>query len=84
MTEGANFGKNVNFKHLIKNYEKLQSNVLKKVQSLAKNTCGTNPGAFLLLQFQMAQMSQIGDSVSNMIYQVNSMVNSTIRNQKVQ
>jgi hypothetical protein len=38
----------------------------------------------LLVQFQMSQVTQIGDSISNLIAQVQSMINNSIRNQKPQ
>jgi hypothetical protein len=42
------------------------------------------PGSFILLQFQMSQVTQIGESISNLISQVNSVIGNAIRNQKTQ
>jgi hypothetical protein len=42
------------------------------------------PGSFILLQFQMSQVTQMGESISNLISQVNSVINSAVRNQKPQ
>jgi hypothetical protein len=43
---------------------------------------GVSPVQFLMLQFTVTQLSQIGDSVSNIISSINSMINNSIRNQK--
>lgn len=75
---------NLSFTDIISAYAKVQSSVVKQIRSLGSNMSSTTPGTFLLLQFQMSQLTQIGDSISNVISQVNSMVNSTIRNQKSQ
>lgn len=72
----------LSFSPLIKNYRNLQSNVVKQVQQLASSICQATPGKFLLVQFAMSQVTQIGESISNLISQVNSMVNYAVRNQK--
>jgi len=70
------------FKSLISSYIKVQARVTKKIASLANNMSSASPGKFLLLQFQMSQVTQVGDSISNIISQVNSMINNSVRNQK--
>jgi len=70
------------FKSLIAVYSRLQSAVLKQVKNVASRLSAATPGKFLLLQFSMAQLTQVGDSLSNLISQVNSMINSSVRNQK--
>lgn len=74
----------ISFTTLIKNYSTLQSAVLKQVKSLASSISGASPGKFLLIQFSMSQLTQIGESISNMISQVNSVINYAVRNQKGQ
>lgn len=74
----------LSFKSLISKYVKLQSSVVSQVRGLASHISSATPGKFLLLQFGMSQVTQIGDSISNLISQVNSMINTTIRNQKGQ
>lgn len=75
----------ISFSTLIKAYDQMQQKVVSAVRALAsKGGCSANPGQFILLQFQMAQVTQIGESISNVIQQVNSVINSTIRNQKQQ
>lgn len=70
------------FATLIKQYITLQSQVVKAVRKVAKRTSLATPGRFLLLQFQMSQVTQVGQSISNIISQVMSVINNAIRNQK--
>lgn len=74
----------ISFHTLIAKYSKLQSQVLSQVRSLASTISGASPGKFLLIQFSMSQLTQIGESISNMISQVNSVINYAVRNQKSQ
>ena len=74
----------LSFSSLIAKYSLMQSNVALKIQQLASMTCQASPGAFLMMQFQMAQVTQIGDSLSNLIGQVQSVIKNAIGNQRVQ
>ncbi|PCI77507.1 hypothetical protein COB21_03060 [Candidatus Aerophobetes bacterium] len=70
------------FQTLIKNYSKLQAQVVCQVRNVASRLSAATPGKFLLLQFSMSQVTQVGDSISNLISQVNSMISNSVRNQK--
>lgn len=72
----------LSFGELIKNYQKIQSQLTSQVKQLASRASLATPGRFLLIQFQMSQVTQIGDSISNLIAQVQSMINNAVRNQK--
>lgn len=72
----------VTFATLIKAYIHLQSKVVSAVKNVASRISQATPGKFLLLQFQMSQVTQIGESISNLISQVQSVINNSIRNQK--
>jgi hypothetical protein len=74
----------LSFTSLIKAYKLLQSGLMSQVKKLASKMCQANPGQFILLQFQMAQITQVGESISNLISQVNSVISNAIRNQKTQ
>ena len=74
----------ISFKTLITQYKKLQDQLVAQIQALASKMSQAAPGQFLLLQFQMSQVSQVGETISNLIAQVNSIINSTVRNQRVQ
>jgi hypothetical protein len=72
----------ITFATLIKAYINLQSKVVSAVKNVASRISQATPGKFLLLQFQMSQVTQIGESISNLISQVMSTINMSIRNQK--
>ena len=74
----------LSFTTLINNYQKVQKNLVSQVRTLASNSSTATPGAFILLQFQMAQVTQIGESISNLVSQVNTMISNSIHNQKTQ
>jgi hypothetical protein len=79
---GASRWASLSFNTLINKYSSLQSKVLSQVKSLASSISSATPGKFLLLQFGMAQVTQVGESISNLISQVNSMISNAVRNQK--
>jgi hypothetical protein len=70
------------FNDLITQYTKIQNDLKDQITAIAQNSSTATPGRFLLLQFQMSQVTQIGDSISNLVSQVQSMINNAIRNQK--
>jgi hypothetical protein len=74
----------LSFTSLISAYKKLQSGLMQQVRNLASKLSQANPGQFILLQFQMSQVTQVGETISNLISQVNSVINNTVRNQKAQ
>ena len=69
------------FGTLIKKYSALQKQVVSQVRNVASRLSAATPGKFLLLQFSMSQVTQVGDSISNLISQVNQMIATVIRNQ---
>jgi hypothetical protein len=72
----------LSFGSLINQYKNIQSQLVQQVKALASRSSIATPGRFLLVQFQMSQVTQIGDSISNLISQVQSMINNAVRNQK--
>ena len=72
----------LSFTDLINNYQKIQSQLVQQVKQLASSPSSATPGKFLLVQFQMSQVTQIGDSISNLIAQVQSMINNAVGNQR--
>ncbi len=75
-------GLSLSFTSLIQNYKKLQSGLMIQVKKLASSISSATPGSFILLQFQMAQVTQIGESISNVISQVNQVINKAVQNQQ--
>ena len=72
----------LSFGSLINQYKNIQSQLVQQVKALASRASIATPGRFLLVQLQMSQVTQIGDSISNLISQVQSMINNSVRNQK--
>jgi len=79
---GESWAASLSFNTLINQYIRLQSAVVSAVRAVSSKISGATPGRFLLLQFQMSQVTQIGDSISNLISQVQSVINNAVRNQK--
>lgn len=77
-------GVTLSFTTLIAAYRRLQSGLVDQVRRLSTNISSANPGKFILIQFQMSQVTQIGESISNLIAQVNSVINHAVQNQRVQ
>ncbi len=73
----------LSFSELISKYAQLQSGVISMVKQLASRISAATPGKFLLAQFAMAQVTQIGESISNLISTINSAINRMVGNQKV-
>jgi hypothetical protein len=69
-------------KDLMTSYSNLQKSVMSQVAASACNISSATPGQFLMLQFMMSTVSQVGQSISNLISQVQSMINNAVRNQK--
>ena len=74
----------LSFGELINQYKNIQSQLVQQVKQLASRASLATPGRFLLVQFQMSQVTQIGDSISNLIAQVQSMINKAVQNQRTQ
>lgn len=70
------------FKTMIDNYTKAQGKVARLVASLSKNSSNIAPGQFLMLQFMMGNLSQIGDSISNVVSSLNSIAKNSITNMR--
>lgn len=77
-------GITLSFQSLVSAYKVLQDRLVKSVRSLASKMSTATPGSFILLQFQMAQVTQMGESISNLISQVNTVISHAIANQKTQ
>jgi hypothetical protein len=72
----------ISFKSLVVGYSQLQSKIVRDVKAISSTMSQATPGKFLLLQFGMSQVTQIGESISNLISQVSSMIMNAVRNQK--
>ncbi len=70
----------ISFTTLIKQYVMLQSQVVSQVRAVASKISAATPGKFLLLQFSMSQVTQVGETLSNLVGQVNSVIKSIVGN----
>ena len=67
---------------LMNAYSNLQAEVMQQVEASACNVSSTSAGQFLMLQFMMSTVSQVGQTISNLVSQVQSLINNSVRNQK--
>lgn len=72
----------LSFSQLISAYASIQSQVASDITQIASKLSVANPGQFLYLQFAMSKVSQIGDTLSNMVSLVNNTIATMVRNQK--
>lgn len=72
----------LSFSSLINKYITVQGRVVEMVKNLSSSMSQATPGRFLLLQFAMSQVTQVGDSISNLISQVQSMIKNAVGNQR--
>lgn len=77
-------GVTISFHSLISAYKRLQDALVVQVRALASKMSQATPGSFILLQFQMANVTQMGESISNLISQVQTVISHSIANQKTQ
>jgi hypothetical protein len=82
MTDHVHWSATITFATLIKQYVALQSKVVSAVRAVASKISSATPGKFLLLQFQMSQVTQVGESISNLVSQLMKVVNNAISNQR--
>lgn len=71
-------GVTLSFTSLISAYARLQSSLISQVRNLSTSISSANPGSFILLQFQMGQLTQTGESISNLIAKVNELCSYTV------
>ena len=76
----SNNSVNYSFQQMIGLYANMQSTVGVKMNAIAAATSNVTPGAFLMLQFQMSQATQIGESISNLMSQVQAIVKNSVGN----
>ena len=74
----------ITFTTLVRKYMQMQSHVMSMVRKVASRISQATPGKFLMLQFAMSKVTQIGSSISNLLAQVNSVISKMIQNQRQQ
>ena len=74
----------LSFTDLVTAYSQVQDNLTAEIATLSNDMANAQPGKFLLLQFKMSKVAQVGASISNLIAQVQSIIMTSIRAQKGQ
>lgn len=78
------FGDAIGFKEIMENYVARQAKVINLMSSLGGTASQIQPGKFIMLQFAMSQVAQIGQSVSNVVSTITSVISNAVRNLKTQ
>jgi len=74
----------ISFTKMMDLYITMQEKAVKLMQSLAGKACIIAPGKFIFLQFAMSQVAQVGQSVSNVVSTITTVISNAVRNVKVQ
>ncbi|NDD99119.1 hypothetical protein EB008_02345 [bacterium] len=73
-------GVHLYFQQMITNYTAAQKKVANLVMCLSSKMTSVSPGQFLMLQFQVGNLTQIGDSISNVVSSLNGIAKNSISN----
>lgn len=80
----ANFGQIFSFSSMMSGYITMQDKVVSMMKSIGSTASQIQPGKFLYLQFAMSQVAQVGQSVSNVVSTMTSVISNAVRNLKTQ
>ena len=72
---------NITLLALIDKFSTISADMTTNINNLAADITSADPGKFLQLQFGMSQVTQVGDSISNMIAQINNCIKTAVSNQ---
>lgn len=70
------------FTSMINWFKKREADLADSLEAIAAAASAATPGEFLLLQFEMASVTQMGDSIANLMAQLNNLIANSIRNLK--
>ncbi len=70
------------FNTMFKNFMTMNDMLYSGMASMTAHFSSMNPGKFLVLQFAMGQVTQVGEAISNMLSQTQSINSNSIRNFK--
>lgn len=80
----AEFGKIFSFSSMMSGYVIMQDKVVNMMKSIGSSASQIQPGKFIYLQFAMSQVAQVGQSVSNVVSTMTSVISNAVRNLKTQ
>lgn len=75
-------GSSLDLTSLLKSYDTVNSSLTEELEKVAANPSTTNPGQFLLLQMKTSSLAQIGESISNIIANANSVIKNAVGAQR--
>lgn len=78
------YGGIIGFQEIMAKYIQRQQKVVELMSSLGGTSSQIQPGKFIMLQFAMSQVAQIGQSVSNVVSTITSVISNAVRNLKTQ
>lgn len=78
------YGSKIGFTSMMQQYKAMQSKVVGMMKSLGGSASEIQPGKFIFLQFAMSQVAQVGQSVSNVVSTLTSVISNAVRNLKTQ
>lgn len=78
------YGAKIGFSSMMEQYIAMQGKVVGMMKSLGGSSSQIQPGKFIYLQFAMSQVAQVGQSVSNVVSTLTSVISNAVRNLKTQ
>lgn len=72
------------FTNMMQGYITMQNKVVEMMKSIGSSASQIQPGKFIYLQFAMSQVAQVGQSVSNVVSTMTSVISNAVRNLKTQ
>lgn len=78
------FGSKFSFSSMMTGYITMQDRVVEMMKSIGSSASQIQPGKFIYLQFAMSQVAQVGQSVSNVVSTMTSVISNAVRNLKTQ
>lgn len=67
---------------MISSFGQMQNSIMSAMMYMSEHYSEMNPADFMMLQFMMGELSQVGESISNMLSTVNQLNANSIRNFK--
>lgn len=70
------------FFDMISSFGVMQDSILSAMTYMSAHYSSMNPADFMMMQFLMGELSQIGEAISNMLATINQINQNSIRNFK--
>ncbi|MBM3196107.1 MAG: hypothetical protein FJZ62_05110 [Chlamydiae bacterium] len=67
---------------MVTHYTAAQKEIANLINCLSTKMTSVSPGQFLMLQFKMGNLTQIGDGISNVVSSLNAIAKNSISNMR--